>query len=74
MNTYPYHQEDHMHITSIELLCSDIEQSKLFYTNLLGLSILDEDNHRIVLGTTKTKILTIIKGNDQTTLNKTLGL
>ncbi len=74
MNTHPYHLEDHMHITSIELLCSDIEQSKLFYTNLLGLSILDEDNNRIVLGTTKTKILTLIMGNDQTTLNKTLGL
>ncbi|MFA5470537.1 MAG: VOC family protein [Acholeplasmataceae bacterium] len=72
---HPFHQETTMHISSIELLTSNIEKAKAFYIDLLGLSILNETSSSIDLGTSNNHLLIkLIENKDAAKNNKTLGL
>jgi len=70
-----YHTKDILHISSITLLIKDLHRSLEFYVEILGLSILEKDKHKVVLTVNqKDPLITLIEDRNAIPPQITLGL
>lgn len=69
-----FHSKDIMHISRIALKVKDLKVMRSFYQEILGFSVIKEDEDKVVLGTSKRTLLTLIKLDDAHLANRTAGL
>ena len=72
---YPFHNHQVMHIKSIELLIQHIPRALSFYHDILGLTILSQDDHQVLLSANdKDLMIRLIKDDHEVPLSITQGL
>lgn len=69
-----YHNKDILYIKKTELLVKNLNVSKEFYKNVMGMTVLNETKERLELGTSKNVLLVLTENKDAIKKTRTTGL
>lgn len=69
-----FHSKDIMHVSKITLKVKDLKIMQKFYQEILGFSVIKEDEDEVVLGTSKRPLLTLTKLDEAHIASRDAGL
>jgi catechol 2,3-dioxygenase len=71
---FPFHTQHQMHITKITLLIKNMQNSLIFYKDILGLHLVKSDKTNAFLGTKNEILIHLIEDSNALEASVTLGL